>query len=240
MDGLVRRLAVEGEIPRAAEENGRLGDEGGVHRHPWIEMTDEVGVRHVVGPGDLERLRRAVEASDGATVGLRQRAEHADSGVQHELGRAHPGHQRDLGIPAFDRKRRSKAERVAVRVLDHLLLGDRQGDAATAGFALLAQRPDLAQELQRLLRRAVVERALDARVVELLAAAHEGAAARRPRCLRRSRRPPCPRRARVESRPGAGCPRPRRSAVDRGGPCRRARTGSDPVRAPPCPSARRG
>ena len=147
-----------------------------MHCHPWIEMTDEVGIRHVVGPGDLERLRRSMEASDRSTVGLRQRAEDADAGLEHELGRAHPGHQRDLGVPALDRKRRPKAERVAVRVPDHLLLGDRQGDAATAGLALLAQTSDLAEQLERLLRGAFVERALDARVVELLAAAHERAA----------------------------------------------------------------
>ena len=94
----------------------------------------------------------------------------------HQLGGGLTCHQRDLSVPALDRQRRPVRQLVAVRPLAGLLLGEGQRNPAAARLALLAEAADLAQQLQRLGRGAVVERTLDARIVELLAAADEGSA----------------------------------------------------------------
>ena len=93
--------------------------------------------------------------------------------AEHQLGRGLAGHQRDLGVPPLHRQRRAERELVAVLALLDLLLGDRQRDPAAPLLAFLAEQADLLQQVQRIARRPVVQRALDARVVELLPAADE-------------------------------------------------------------------
>ncbi len=76
-------------------------------------------------------------------------------------GGDHAGEQRDLGVPELDRDLPAELEPEAAvgSVLD-LLLGQRERDAAARLLLLLAQLPDLAQQLQHLAGGAVVERGL--------------------------------------------------------------------------------
>ena len=220
--GLSGLLALERDVSRSPQDDGRLGHECRVHRDPRVQLLDQLGVGHVLRPGDLERGRSS-ETREGSAISLRQRAQHADSRVQRQARPPHPGHQRDLGVPALDRAEPDSGA-VAARVPEDLL---GIGSVMPPGvLALLAQRSDLAQELQQqpCRRRGT--------------AGHPRSPAA-PGCARAlgsrrlmpspSRRPPCPRRERGGSGPGAGCRRPRRAVADRGVPCNPGRTVSVPA-----------
>ena len=118
-------------------------------------------------------VRRSLSTARGSAVG--QRPQQADLRFQHQLGRRLPGHQRDLRVPALDRERGPKGERIAVGSGGDLLLRDPEIDSTPSPLTFLPEQPDLAQQLERLGGAAVVERALDAGVVELLATAYERA-----------------------------------------------------------------
>ena len=98
-----------------------------------------------------------------------------DAAVQHEPRGAHAGEQRDLRVPLLDRQRRAAAQgpHPVGPLLDHLLRG-RQRDPATCPLGRLPEDADLPQEPQRLVRGAVVERRLRARVRQLCAAPYRG------------------------------------------------------------------
>ena len=168
-----RNLVVEGRVARAAEQHGRLGEERRLRRHRRVERADHVCERALGGPVDAESLRGPAQPVDRLRIGGRQRPEDPDLRAEHQLRRGLAGHQRDLGVPALHRERRAERELVAVLALLDLLLGDRQRDPAAPLLAFLTEQADLLQQVQRVARRPVLQRALHARVVELLPAAHE-------------------------------------------------------------------
>ncbi|CAM5352766.1 hypothetical protein SNARM312S_07438 [Streptomyces narbonensis] len=137
--------------------------------------ADDVRVRDVVRPVDAEGPRGAAQPGDRTVGGRGQGAEDAGAGGGHEVGGGHAGEQRDLGVPAVGGERRPVGEGVRVVALDDLLLGDAEGDPAALRFEGLAEPSDLAEEREGLLGRAGVDLPLHARVVELGAAADEGA-----------------------------------------------------------------
>jgi hypothetical protein len=61
-------------------------------------------------------------------------------------------------------------------LLDDLLLGYRQADAAPLDLLLLAQLPDLSEQLQPLVRPTAVDRSLRTHIVESVDRAHDGTA----------------------------------------------------------------
>lgn len=93
---------------------------------------------------------------------------------EHEIGRGHPGEQGDLRVPAVGGERGAVGEFVRPVLLDDLLLGHVERDAAALHLEALAEQPDDPQQRERLLRRPVVDPPLYVRVVELGAAAYEG------------------------------------------------------------------
>lgn len=145
-------------------------------RQVRVEGADELRVRDVVRPVDVQGPGRAAKAADRAVGGGGQRAQDAGAVREHQVGRRHPGEQGDLRVPGVGGKRGAVAEFVRPVLLDDLLLGDVEGDPAALHLQTLAQRPDLLEEGERFLRRAVVDRLLYVRVVELGAAADEGPA----------------------------------------------------------------
>ena len=105
----------------------------------------------------------------------RERTQQARAGREHQLGGGHAGQQGDLGVEVLDRQRAAVGEPVAAVAGDHLLLGDGEADGAARALALDQQRADLGEQREPLVG-ARVQRPLGARVVQLLAAADEGAA----------------------------------------------------------------
>ena len=113
------------------------------------------------------------EPPDGVLVGRRHGAQDADLGLQHHLGRGHAGHQRDLGVPVLDLQRRPEVEPVvALVVLVDLLLGHRQARSAPAALELDPLQPDLLEQQEPLVGRAVVDGLLHPLVVQPVGAAH--------------------------------------------------------------------
>ena len=107
-----------------------------------------------------------------SSVGAGHRAQDPDPGLEHELGRRHPGHERELRVPVLDRQQSPPLERVAAVGGAHdLLVG--HVEARTAAIALLLdpREADLPEELER-----VAPPRVDARlrlgVAEPLAGAH--------------------------------------------------------------------
>ena len=110
------------------------------------------------GAPGIELMERAGHAAQtGVVLGpcRRHGAQDPDAGGDHDPGRADPGEEGDLGVPLLDWEGRTEHEAVAGRGpvgaefaggLD-LLLRALEGDASARDLALLAQRPDLAEEL---------------------------------------------------------------------------------------------
>lgn len=141
-----------------------------------VEGAHHLGVRDVVRPVDAQGLGGASEPGDRAVGGDGQRTEDPGAGVAHECGGRHAGEQGDLGVPALGGHGRAVLQTVAATARDDLLLGYVERDAAPGGLLLLAQQSDDPEQGEGLLGRSRVDLPLDARVVELGAAAYEGAA----------------------------------------------------------------
>ena len=76
-------------------------------------------------------VRRSLASAQSGAGG--QRADDALLAVQHDLGRAHAGEQRDLRVPLLDRQQRRGTPATSAPSLDHdLLLGQRQADRRRA------------------------------------------------------------------------------------------------------------
>jgi hypothetical protein len=171
---LLRLRAVEGGVAGAAQQPRREHEQRRGGRVGGVERGHDGAVRRPARPVDAEGDRAAPQRLDVLLRGGRQRAEQADLGVEHECGRGRTGEQADGGVPPLDGQLRAQDQgRPAGAVDDDLLLRRGQVDRPALARPGLPQPADLAQQLQRLRRRAGVERALHALVVELRARAHE-------------------------------------------------------------------
>lgn len=141
-----------------------------------VEGTDQLGVRDVVRPVDTQRPRGTPQPADRTIRRCRERTQHARAVRQHQLGRGHAREEGDLRVPAVGGERGAVGEFVRAVALGDLLLGDVEGDAPAGHFLLFAEEPDVLEEGERFLGGARVELLLDGLVVELGAAADEGAA----------------------------------------------------------------
>ena len=141
-----------------------------------VERAQELPVGETLGPRHAQRGGLAPEALEVARVGRRHGAQDADLASQHEVGGAHPGEQRDLGVPVLRGEQRAEGDaEAALAVLLDLLLGHRQGGAAALALERDPLLPDLLEQHEALLRAAVVDRALHLLVVVAAHAAHHRA-----------------------------------------------------------------
>lgn len=139
-----------------------------------VEGADDLGVRDVVRPVDAQGVGGAPQPGDGSVRGDRQGAQDAGARVGHEAGGGHAGEQGDLGVPSLGGECGAVGQAVGAALLDDLLFGDVQRDAAPGHLLFLAQPSDVPQQGEGFLGGARVELPLDARVVELRAAADQG------------------------------------------------------------------
>ncbi len=142
-------------------------------REVRVEGADELGVRHVVRPVDVQRVRGAVEAAHRTVRGRGEGAQDAGAVGEHQVGGGHAGEQGDLGVPAVGGERGAVAEFVGVVALDDLLLGHVEGDAAALDLQPLARLADVLEQRERFLGGAGVDPPLHGRVVELGPAADQ-------------------------------------------------------------------
>ena len=240
-----RHLAVERHVRGTAQQRGRVGEQGRVRRVRRVEVADDVARGRALRPRHAQRVRGEAQPLDVTRVRVGQRPQDADAAVQHEPRRAHAGEQRDLRVPLLDRQGRAAAQgpHAVGTLLDHLLRG-RQRDAAARPLGRLPEDADLPQQLQRLVRGAVVEGRLRTDVRQLCAALYRGAAhvdVDRRALARRGRSstaaPASPGRAAGSRRPptaaagAAACGRPGRTGSRRGrAPRRRERRPATPTR----------
>ena len=96
-----------------------------------------------------------------------QGTEHADAGLEHEFGCAHTRQEGDLRIPRIDVCALAHDDLPGVTVGHDLLLGQGQLDRPEAHPQLEALAAEVAERLDRRMRIAVIERLLDALIVEL-------------------------------------------------------------------------
>ena len=188
-DGSVARLlgrrAVEGRVPRATHEPGRLAQDRGVRGGRRVEGAHEVRIGLRLGPRRAEGQGRASQAGDRPGVGRRHGAQDPGARPEHQVRRREAGEQGDLRVVALDRQRGAVGERptLAVRRGVDLLLGHGEAHAAALALERLAQPADLGEQLERLCGAARVEPPLDLLVAELRPAAHGRPAQVGPRAL---------------------------------------------------------
>ena len=73
---------------------------------------------------------------DGAVVGVRERPQQADAGIEHDPTGGDPGEQRDLGVPLLDREGLVVGQLVGAVIGGHDLLGgEREVDRAAVDLA---------------------------------------------------------------------------------------------------------
>jgi hypothetical protein len=133
------------------------------------------GYSLALGPRDAERPGGAPQPLDVARVRGRERAQQAHLALAHQVRRAHPGEQRDLGVPLLDRVHRPELQQPPVVDQVQLLLRQREVDAAPGLLAVQPQLPDLLEQAEHLLGRPGVDRLLDLLVGELGARPHQRA-----------------------------------------------------------------
>jgi hypothetical protein len=116
------KLAVEGGVPRTAEQLGAGVQHRGVGRHRRIQAANELGVALVVGPADPERPRSAAQPTQGPGIRGRQGGQDAGPSVEHQPSRSGTGEQRDLRVVVLDGQRGAVGQCVAADSvdLDHL------------------------------------------------------------------------------------------------------------------------
>lgn len=144
------RLAVEGDVPGASADAGRLVQQRRLGGHGRIERADQLRVAHPVRPSHPERLDLQPEPPQRALVRGRLGAEDADTGGEHQPGGLHPGQQRDLGVVVLNLARHPVAHGPAIALALDLLLGHGEADSASR---LLQRHPPgahLPQQLREL------------------------------------------------------------------------------------------
>ena len=186
--GLRGRLAVEGEVAAAAQQPGGSVDHRGVRGDRRVEGADEVRVEQLGRPLDAERPRGPVQALDVARVRQRQGAQQPDPRVDHQVGGGEAGEQRELGVPPLHRQLLAELQVPSVALDVDVLLGQRQRHPAADGLAGDPELADLAQQRQRLVGGAVVDRALHVLVGRAARWSAPAPAPRVRRCARRRSR----------------------------------------------------
>jgi hypothetical protein len=95
-------VVAEDGVLRLEQHGGGLTEEGHVLLVGRIEGVDQRGVRDARLPVDAQESRDVVHAPDHVLIRLLLLgAEEPGTAVQHDAGRGHSGHERDLFVPAL-------------------------------------------------------------------------------------------------------------------------------------------
>ena len=183
--GLLRHVTDERRVARAAEERRRLVHDGQLARFAAVEGAQERAVRQLGRPASAEGGRLPMEPREGEAIRARHGAQDADLAAEHDVGRDHPGEQRDLGVPVLHGERRPELQPVAAVLDQHLLLRDGQARPAAGLLQAQPELADLAEQLEARVAGPTVDSGLDVGVVEPVHALDQGQLARRPRRPRR-------------------------------------------------------